>query len=238
MESRMIKGFKDFAANESMTLGRLMLTTEQSNWIDSNIERKAKWVYNSNGKVDINGDFNCSFDDSIRDFKGIQFGHIKGNFSCSFCHNLESLIGAPEIVDGIFSCNNTKIKSLEGAPKYVGVTFRCYSNPGLKNLIGSPETVKGSFNCNVCINLVSLEGAPKSVGADFDCRTCPELVTLAGAPIKRGFIYCDGCPKLPKEEVELSKDKELFSMWLESKLPIKEFLEKKRGTIHGKKYGI
>jgi hypothetical protein len=42
----------------------------------------------------------------------------------------------------------------------------------------------------------------------------------------------------PEKESEIAKDKELLLMWIKSKLPIDEFLEKKRGTIQGKKYGI
>lgn len=50
-------------------------------------------------------------------------------------------------VMGDFSCRSTKIKSLKGAPNYVG----------------------GYFNCEDT-RITSLEGAPEHVGGFFDCR--------------------------------------------------------------------
>ena len=77
--------------------------------------------------------------------------------------------------------------------------------------------VKGDFDCHGCTSLTSLEGAPTSVGGDFSCY---------------------GCTSLTSQELEIAKDEELLSLWLKSRLPIKDFLEKYRGAITGRKFGL
>ena len=78
----------------------------------------------------------------------IQFGTIRKDFSCSRCHLL---------------------KSLEGAPKEVGANFFCSNCSSLESLAGAPEKVGRDFSCKYCTSLESLEGAPKEVGRGFDC---------------------------------------------------------------------
>jgi hypothetical protein len=144
-------------------------------------------------------------------------------------------------VSADFNCGNdldlTDFKGVQFGTVFG--SFYCFNCENLKSLVGSPRKVKYSFNCRSCNSLKSLAGAPDDVKGLFVCDNCPDLESLAGAPLKMSLlISCGDCPKLPQEEVELAKDQELFKMWLESKLPVKEFLEKKRGTIQGRKYGI
>jgi len=47
-----------------------------------------------------------------------KFGKIDGNFKCSG-NGLESLKGAPEIVNGYFNCRSNYITSLKYAPKII-----------------------------------------------------------------------------------------------------------------------
>lgn len=61
-----------------------------------------------------------------------------------------------------------KLKSLKGAPKYVGGDFICNS-PHLKSLVGGPIEVGGHYDVGGS-GISSLEGAPKEVGKRFVFR--------------------------------------------------------------------
>ena len=108
--------------------------------------------------------------------------------------NLESLIGCPNKVTGNFDCSCSHLTSLEGAPEYVGGSFRCSSCLGLTSLKGAPKKVGKDFYCIFCKNLTSLEGAPEDVGRDFDCTHCYKLKSLEGAPKQiGGTFHCSHC---------------------------------------------
>ena len=58
-----------------------------------------RWKLNPKGLVDIDGNFNCT-EMQLKDFKGIKFGLVTGDFDCQN-NNLTSLKGAPrEVVRG------------------------------------------------------------------------------------------------------------------------------------------
>ena len=160
------------------------LTQEQKNWLDECTE--GSWSLNKKGLVDIDGSFNCK-KQNLKDFKGVKFGKVSGNFDCS--HNkLTSLVGAPQKVGGSFHCYNNKLTSLEGAPQEVGGGFYCDNNK-LTSLEGAPQKVKGWFSCSYN-KLTSLEGAPQEVGEDFYCSG-NQLTSLVGAPqVVRGRFDC------------------------------------------------
>jgi hypothetical protein len=81
---------------------------------------------------------------------------------------------------GHFSCNGTRLTTLEGSPDEVlgggdsyrvdrkNGSFNCQNNM-LKNLKGAPGFVEGNFYC-FNNKLASLDGAPRGVKGDFDCR--------------------------------------------------------------------
>ena len=81
-------------------------------------------------------------------------------------------------VTGSFYCDNIGLKTLKGAPKWVGGMFGCSANQ-LTSLVGSPEYVgKGFFvDSN---QLTSLDGCPKEIGKDF-CFDMNEVYSLDGA---------------------------------------------------------
>ena len=138
---------------------RKVFTKEQMRWLDKGVLGGAygSWEYNpSTGKVDVYGKFVCQ-GQKLRDFKGIEFGEIKGSFDCS----------------------SNALTSLVGSPVFVGANFICAQN-SLKNLIGSPREVGGDFDCSVNI-LETLEGAPEKVARVFDCSN-NKLTSLVGAP--------------------------------------------------------
>jgi hypothetical protein len=68
-------------------------------------------------------------------------------------------------VGGHFSCHNTRLVSLEGAPYQIAGFFWVHHN-NLTNLTGSPKYILGSYWVN-SNNLVSLEGCPEEVNHNF-----------------------------------------------------------------------
>jgi hypothetical protein len=152
-----MKRILEFNAFESLN----GLTEEQKAWLDECTS--GSWSVGGDGKVDVQGNFH-SYWRNLEDFKGVRFGRVSGDFSCSN-NNLTTLEGAPETVGGSFWCNRNNLTSLEGAPEIIGWNFSCYNNR-LTTLEGAPETVGGDFWCNDN-RLTTLEGAPKTVGGGF-----------------------------------------------------------------------
>ena len=130
------------------------------------------------------------------------FGKIYKYFDCSGCDKLKSLEGAPKEVGLAFTCHNCKsLTSLKGAPEKVGGRFICSNCSQLKSIEGAPKKVGGSFECNKCENLTSLEGAPEKVGGSFECIGCVKLTSLKGAPNKVDYIFsCSNCTSLTSLE--------------------------------------
>ena len=163
----------------------ISLTEDQKIWLDKCA--KGGWSLNPlTGLVDVDVDFYCA-GQRLRDFKGVAFGHVKGNFNCSN-NRLTSLNGAPQTIGSGFYCGANSLTSLEGAPKTIGTHFACGDNQ-LTSLEGAPKTVKGDFDCGYN-QLTSLEGAPKTVGGVFGCDN-NQLTSLDGAPqTVGGGFFC------------------------------------------------
>jgi hypothetical protein len=211
MESK-IKNFKDFTINESKE--ERLLTTKQIEWL--NHCTQGTWKFNSKRQVDITGSFNCSRQ-NLTDFLGIEFGTVTRSFGCQ---------------------KNKKLTSLKGSPTSAG-DFYCYET-GITSLEGAPVKVDQDFYCDNCPDLITLKGTLEEVGGQFNCYNCPKLSTLMGAPYKVGsymFLLDDHDHILPENEIYID-ELGLMSQWLESKLSAEDFLEKKRGSIQGKKYGL
>jgi len=113
-----------------------------------------------------------------------------------------------------------------------------FKDKSFKRFLVQFAAVKGDFDCEDCTSLTSLEGAPTTVGDYFGCSGCTSLTSLKGAPSTVGSFDCEGCRRLPKAELEIAEDEQLRSLWLKSKLPIKDFLEKYRGAITGRKFDL
>ena len=145
------------------------LTQEQKDWLDE-CTFDGSWSVNpQTGLVDVNGTFSCE-GQILRDFKGVRFGDVVGDFACSA----------------------NSLTSLEGAPHSVGVDFHCHDNQ-LTSLEGAPQKVGGDFDCSHN-SITSLEGAPREIGGDFVCNDS-QLVSLKGAPQEvDGYFYFSGNP--------------------------------------------
>ena len=120
------------------------LTSEQGEFLNQYV--KGTWRINSEGLVDVEGDFDC-YGRGIKSLMGIRFGSVSENFHCHQ-NQLTSLKGAPREVGVDFYCGENQLTSLEGAPREVGRDFYCHRNQ-LTSLEGAPREVRGNFDCNM-----------------------------------------------------------------------------------------
>ena len=129
-----LKTFSIFESTQKLTQDQIDFLNEYT---------RGTWELNSEGLVDVQGTFYCSWN-GLTDFKGIRFGRVSGDFSCSR-NNLAALEGSPQEVGGYFFCEHNNLRTLEGAPQTVGWDFWCYDNK-LTTLEGAPQTIGGKFN--------------------------------------------------------------------------------------------
>jgi hypothetical protein len=151
----------------------VVITQEQHpdiyNWLSENVkyyeEYQNQYTLTSEGK--INAYWNLLLHDDVTQIK-YPFGYVKGNFDCSKCKKLQSLICAPKEVGGRFCCSECRsLTSLIGVPEKVGGYFNCYNCDSITSLIGAPEKIEGSFHCGDCRSLTSLIGLPKHINGEF-----------------------------------------------------------------------
>ena len=134
------------------------------------ISQQGGWEYDpETDLVNVWGNFSYT-GKGLKDFKGVKFGSINGDFDCSN-NELASLVGAPIEVEGSFNCSNNKLTSLEGAPREVQ-KFNCSGNL-LTSLEGGPDNVsRGEYKCSKN-KLTSLKGLTTTVdphfGLEIDC---------------------------------------------------------------------
>lgn len=144
------------------------------------------------GTVDVEGD--VSVPHATTELP-VTFGRVTGGFYCNGT-NLKSLKGAPKYVGGAFDCTYARhLESLVGAPGYVGSRFYCCRTK-ITSLEGAPGYVGGTFHCTGT-DLQTLIGAPSVVGGDFNCSDNEHLISLDGAPsILHGMLYCLDSPNV------------------------------------------
>jgi hypothetical protein len=87
---------------------------------------------------------------------------------------LTSLKGAPRIIRGNFLCSNDDLITLEGGPERVGLSYSVFRlrKSKIRSLVGAPIYVGGDFDVGDNSELESLEGIPKKVTGDFYCFRC------------------------------------------------------------------
>ena len=184
------------------------LSKEQVSWLDNCT--KGTWQLNpATGLVDVGGDFDCS-EQGLRDFKGVRFGVVEGDFRCGF-NLITSLNGAPLEVGGGFYCNHNQLTTMDGCPRKIGDRIVCSHNRlvsvdgvpqelsffdcaynRLTTLVGGPQEIRVSFFCGNN-QLSSLEGAPREVGAFFEFQN-NQITSLEGFPSKFKSMRCDENP--------------------------------------------
>lgn len=201
-----------------------------------------RWKEDADGKIVISGDIKISKRTSNIEFIPVQFANHSEKFTIEDCPRLKSLKGCPEVVKEFRVVDCPDIQTLEGGPKEAKEYH--IQNLGIKNLIGSPKVVTSVFNCANNDFLESFEGAPEKIeGGDniFYAVHCPKIKTILGASIADAyFIDTELIENATEKEwlVKQNENLDLIHTWLNSKIPIEEFLIKKRGLISGKKYGL
>ena len=182
------------------------LSEEQKRWI--NECARGIWSVGPDGKVDIDGNFNCS-GLNLKDFKGVRFGRVSKSFSCRN-NNLTTLEGAPESVGGDFSCVGNNLQTIEGAPEKVVGNF--YSDRitipagrwGLSGWLevleeGTPEAQK----------LISTLISPESLNKRLEESPEKTMVALKGVWNSPTFAKIRSELKIPKgyeDEMDLLGD--------------------------------
>jgi hypothetical protein len=107
------------------------------------------WTLNENGLVDVCYDVDLNYEGLTS--LPLKFGKVDGWFTCDG-NKLKSLKGSPHTVGGYFSCNDNLLKTLEGSPLTLdGGDFFCrdnniYSFEGFPRIINTSEWF-GDFNC-------------------------------------------------------------------------------------------
>lgn len=148
-------------------------------YINANYDISGELTFEQNNGVYI---VNCDDDVEVKNKNidkltdGFEWGEVSGSFYCSDCKNLKSLEGAPKFVGGDFDCSGCKnLKSLEGGPTDVRINFDCSHCDSLMDLMGAPEYVEGDFICSHCKKLSSTEGMPDDVVGSIVSDHCPKL---------------------------------------------------------------
>jgi len=115
------------------------LTREQIDFLNDSTDEE--WKINPDtGLIDIQGSFFC-YDINVNDFKGLRFGKVTGNFSCSY-NKLKTLDASPREVGDDFVCIGNPPISLEGAPLKVGSHFYFNNIVSRYNLNAFLEVIK------------------------------------------------------------------------------------------------
>ena len=98
------------------------------------------YTINPDGSIDVNGDVNlCNF--GLTELPLI-FNRVTGYFLCDD-NKLTSLKGSPRWVGGYFYCSHNQLTSLEFSPDYVGGYFNCRYNKLTDNYCDTE--IGGSF---------------------------------------------------------------------------------------------
>jgi hypothetical protein len=98
------------------------------------------YTINPDGSIDVNGDVNlCNF--GLTELPLI-FNRVTGYFLCDD-NKLTSLKGSPRWIGGSFYCSHNQLTSLEFSPDYVGGYFNCRYNKLTDNYCDTE--IGGSF---------------------------------------------------------------------------------------------
>jgi hypothetical protein len=124
------------------------------------------YTINDDSSIDVDGDVDL-YDKNL-DKIPLKFGRVSGRFLCNN-NKLTSLEGCPKWVGEYFYCYKNELESLEFCPDYVGGDFNCVYNK-LTSLEFCPKSISGKFSFNHN-KLKSLKFCPEYVGGEFHCRS-------------------------------------------------------------------
>jgi hypothetical protein len=188
---RKLSKFRDFVTEN------LQLSSSEVSILDECT--KGVWK-ESNGVINIEGDFIADGKITGKTLSPLVFGKVSGSFDISN-NSLESLEGCPSEVGSEFNCSSNLLSSLSGGPKKAPDYF-CANNylisldgiaedahnisaPGnsledISALNGRPIKENLFLHNNF---LKSLDGCPKEIGGSLDLSEC-NLSSLKGCSIK------------------------------------------------------
>lgn len=168
-------------------IGNLIIIKENVILYDQKIKTLSEF-FDPKFKFKILGNFDCSYNKYLIDFKGGP-EYIEKDITIQSNNNLVSLEGGPEYVGGNFECvGHKKLKTLKGGPKKVEGNYICNRN-SLISLEGSPKEIKGNFECERN-NIKTLKGMPNIISGDFNCED-NNLENLDDITIIKGEIFSD-----------------------------------------------
>ena len=127
------------------------------------------YTINDDGSINVNG--NVRLSDLLIPELPLTFNKVTGYFDCQN-NKLTSLKGSPRWVGGYFYCDFNDLTSLEFSPEYVGGSFGCTDND-LTDLVGSPKEVGGYFYCASNQNLLNPKGYSEKIGKRLVCPDTP-----------------------------------------------------------------
>ena len=143
-------------------------------------------------------------------------------------------------VYGLFQITATsRIKTLEGFPRKVKEDFRIHNLTNLRSLEHSPKIVGQVFNFSYCEKLKDLKGFPRKIGNSVYFQGCVNLETTLGITHDiAGKISTGDLKNMDEIELKVLESDELIELWKTSNGPMKDFAEKCRGIIKGRKFGL
>lgn len=98
------------------------LPNSYKDWLNKCV--KGSWTRNPKSKhIDVEGDFDCSFQRLVAMPHGLQFGKISGNF-IAYGNQFIDLTGFPKFVKKKFDVDDNPIENFEEAPFSVGRHFK------------------------------------------------------------------------------------------------------------------
>lgn len=92
-----------------------------------------------------------------------KFGSVNGSFIANNC-DLITLVNSPFEVKGNYSATGNLIKTLAGAPEYVGKNFDISNNVHLNTFASGPQTVVANYISTGSANLKSLKSLNSKFG--------------------------------------------------------------------------
>ena len=145
------------------------------------------------GLVDVEGDFDLSYESDLKsrnsNFFGVRFGKVTGNFVC----------------------DSAGLTTLQGCPNYVGGDFNCSYNP-LTSLKGGPLVVGGDYYADG-LEVVDFEELPLRINGQFVCDNIKlkEKVNLSlrKREVIDQFPYEPKNVQLPSSETRENREKSI-----------------------------
>ena len=103
------------------------------------------YTINKDGSIDV-VDYDVNLYNKGLSKLPLKFNKVNGIFSCSE-NNLKTLEGSPKEVNGNFYCRNNYLTSFEFSPKIIKGDFWCQNN-NIKSFEYFPNYIKDDFHCD------------------------------------------------------------------------------------------